>query len=137
MRIVLRRSQRWRVCLWFLAMGLLVGSFSLLGPLSPPLLAPLLAQRPAPSPPLSERELAGKKLFLQRCSLCHLPPLNEPADPDPQAYGPKLNGFVKGTETEERTRRAILNGTPRMPGFQYGLEREQIESIILYLKTLK
>lgn len=120
MRVGMLRAQRARTCVWILALGL-VGSF------------PLAAQ----TPPLSERELAGKKLFLQRCSLCHLPPLNEPQDPDPQPFGPKLNGFVRNTETEERARRAILNGTLRMPGFQYGLTREEVETIILYLKAFK
>ena len=98
-------------------------------------LLPLEAQQP--SPKLSGKELAGKKLFLQRCSLCHMPALNEPWDPDPQPYGPKLNGFVKGTETETRARLAIRNGTPRMPGFQYGLTAEEIENIIAYLKVFQ
>jgi hypothetical protein len=30
-----------------------------------------------------------------------------------------------------------LNGTPRMPGFQYGLTKEEIETIITYLKVFK
>ena len=121
MRLEAREAQRRGMCLWILAIGLWVGPL------------PLAAQTPA----LSERELAGKKLFLQRCSLCHMPPLNEPDNPDPQPYGPKLNGFVRNTETEERARRAILNGTLRMPGFQYGLTREEVETIITYLKVFK
>ena len=95
---------------------------------------PLLAQQGPPSSKLSGKELAGKKLFLQRCSICHMPPLNEP---DGQPYGPKLNGFVKDTATETRARETIRNGTPRMPGFQYGLEQEQIDNIIAYLKIFK
>ena len=95
---------------------------------------PLLAQQGPPSSKLSGKELAGKKLFLQRCSICHMPPLN---DPDGQPYGPKLNGFVKDMATETRARETIRNGTPRMPGFQYGLEQEQIDNIIAYLKVFK
>jgi mono/diheme cytochrome c family protein len=94
---------------------------------------PLAAQ----APELSDREMAGKKLFLQRCSICHMPPLNTPEDPDPKPYGPKLNGFVRDQVTEARARRAILSGTPRMPGFQYGLTKEEIETIIGYLKGFK
>ena len=56
-----------------------------------------------------------------------MPPLN---DPEGQPYGPKLNGFVKDTATETRARETIRNGTPRMPGFQYGLEQEQIDAKI-------
>lgn len=95
-------------------------------------LFPLWAQRAAA--PLAGKELAGKKLFLQRCSICHMPPLN---DPEGQPYGPKLSGFVKDTATETRARETIKNGTPRMPGFQYGLDQEQIDNIITYLKVFK
>ncbi|MDA2935338.1 cytochrome c [Acidobacteria bacterium AH-259-D05] len=96
-----------------------------------------LAAQQAPSvAALAATELAGKKLFLQRCSICHLPPLNLPQDPDPQPFGPRLNGYIKGTETEIRAREAIRNGTRRMPGFRYGLEPKEIDALIAYLKTL-
>ena len=120
MRAVMPQARRASMEHWVLAAVLLMGPS-------------LLAQTPA----LSGRELAGKKLFLQRCSICHMPPLNEPDNPDPQPYGPKLNGFVRNAETEERARRAILNGTLRMPGFQYGLTKEEVETIITYLKVFK
>lgn len=110
-----------KLALWIATAGLLAG------------LIPLAAQNPK----LSERELAGKKLFLQRCSICHMPPLNTPEDPDPKPYGPKLNGFVRDQATEERARQTILNGTTRMPGFQYGLTKEQIEGILGYLKVFE
>lgn len=125
MRLETQRLLRGEMGLWILALGLLAGP------------RPLLSQQAAQTPTLSQRELAGKKLFLQRCSLCHLPPLNEPENPDPQPFGPKLNGFVRDTQTEERARRAILNGTLRMPGFQYGLTKEEVETIIVYLKAFK
>jgi mono/diheme cytochrome c family protein len=117
----MRFERTGKICLWILAAGLLAGPVRLA----------------AQSPELSGLELAGKKLFLQRCSICHLPPLNTPEDPDPQPYGPKLNGFVGDSATETRARQAILNGTPRMPGFQYGLTGEEIETIIVYLKVFK
>ena len=94
----------------------------------------LHAQQGPPSSKLSGKELAGKKVFLQRCSICHMPPLN---DPEGQPYGPKLSGFVKDAATETRARETIKNGTPRMPSFQYGLEQEQIDNIIAYLKIFK
>ena len=80
---------------------------------------------------------AGKKLFVQRCSVCHLPPLGvRPENP----YARVLTGYMKGPESETRAREVIrkgTTGTPGMPGFQYTLEPEQIESIITYLNTLK
>ena len=63
MAVGMRRAHRTGLGLWILALGLLAGPRS------------LLSQQAAQTPALSERELAGKKLFLQRCSLCHLPPL--------------------------------------------------------------
>ena len=110
-----------KLVLWIAVAGLLAGAI------------PLGAQ----TAKLSERETAGKKLFLQRCSICHMPPLNTPEDPDPKPYGPKLNGFVRNQATEDLARQTILNGTTRMPGFQYGLSKEQIETIIGYLKVFK
>ena len=87
------------------------------------------------SPTLSPAELQGKKVFLQRCSICHLPPLYEP--PSVKPYGPTLDGYVRNSQTEERARRAIREGTMRMPSFQYGLQQFEIDNVISYLKTLK
>ena len=95
---------------------------------------PVWAQQTAPPP--SGKDLAGKKLFLQRCSICHMPPLGPPGE-EGESYGPKLKGLVKDTPTETRAREFIRNGSPRMPGFQYGLTPEEIENIIAYLRVFK
>jgi len=84
-----------------------------------------------------ETAAAGKKLFVQRCSVCHLPPLGVRTDPP---YARKLAGYMKGPESEARARDVIrkgTSGTPGRPGFQYTLEPEQIDDIIAYLNTLK
>jgi|SRR6266478_5750351 len=107
---------------------------------------PLFAQDATKSPgsvpsPLSVDEVAGKKLFLQRCSFCHMPQRPEPLE----TIGPHLEGlFQKGSQsdTEAFVRKMILNGNPGppgrgMPGFRYGLETSQIDKIIAYLKTLR
>ena len=93
------------------------------------------AQKSSSSAALSPTELAGKKMFVQRCSICHLPPLGRSADTKP--FGPPVNGFVKSAETEARAREIIRKGTPRMPGFQYGLESREIEDLIAYLRTMR
>src|SRR5262245_15940943 len=80
---------------------------------------------------------SGKKLFIQRCSVCHLPPLGVTKE---NPYARVLTGYMKGPESEARARDVIrkgTTGTAGMPGFQYTLEPEQIENIIVYLKTLK
>ena len=80
---------------------------------------------------------SGKKLFMQRCSVCHLPPLGVVKE---NPYARVLTGYMKGPESEARARDVIrkgISGTAGMPGFQYTLEPGQIESIIAYLNTLK
>ena len=99
-------------------------------------LHPASAQQSSSRASLSPAQLAGKKLFLQRCSICHLPPLNVPQDPDPKPYGPLLSGFLRGEEKESRARHILLKGTSLMPGYQYGLQSKQIDALMEYLKIL-
>ena len=96
---------------------------------------PALAQKNSSTAALSPQELAGKKLFVQRCSICHLPPLGRGEAARP--FGPILKDVIKNAEAETRVRETIRKGTPRMPGFQYGLESQEIENIIAYLKTVR
>jgi mono/diheme cytochrome c family protein len=121
----------------------------LIGPvvLIVPLLLPLPARNSAPAekqaapkaalvplPPsrsLSASQLAGKKLFVQRCSVCHLPGL-----PSYSTYGPPLDGKLVASRGEAAIRELILHGSARMPGWQYALKPEEINEIIGYLQTL-
>jgi cytochrome c2 len=90
-----------------------------------------LAQSPA-SGGLSEAELDGKGMFQQRCSVCHLPHVID----NDGTWGPKLSAPTV-TGKEAVVREFIRRGTPRMPGFQYGLTAAEIDNIIAYLKTVK
>ena len=112
---------------WIAAM---LGGFVFLGALAGALLA---AQKESPAATPSAKEIAGRKLFVQRCSICHLPPLNEPQG---RSFGPPLKNFVNSPERETRVAETIRKGTGRMPGFQYGLKPEEIENIVAYLKTM-
>lgn len=101
----------------------------------------LLAQsKPAASPPrsenLSEQARRGEGLFLQRCSLCHLP--RKLKFGSPPVIGPSLSGQFKDTAPDQLKilRGFILKGGPDMPGFQYGLEPKEVDDLIEYLKTL-
>ena len=80
---------------------------------------------------LSAGQAAGKKLFVQRCSVCHLPAL-----PSYKAYGPLLDGALIEERGDDTERQQIAQGSARMPGFQYTLSATEIDQIVSYLKTL-
>ncbi|OFW16203.1 MAG: hypothetical protein A3H27_18115 [Acidobacteria bacterium RIFCSPLOWO2_02_FULL_59_13] len=86
------------------------------------------------NPRLNEQEMRGSGIFLQRCSLCHLPKLTRPYKP----FGPILTGVLKGAPAakENIVRQLILLGSEKMPGFRYGLSTSEMDDLIAYLKTL-
>jgi mono/diheme cytochrome c family protein len=96
--------------------------------------------RPSVNPPAAEKlsveERRGEGLFLQRCSLCHLP--RKLKFGSPPVIGPILSGQFKDANPDQLKilRGFILKGGPDMPGFQYGLESGEIDDLIAYLKTL-
>jgi mono/diheme cytochrome c family protein len=101
----------------------------------------LLAQgKPATTPPgaekMSEEVRRGEGLFLQRCSLCHLPRKLKLGSPP--VIGPSLSGQFKDAAPDQLKilRGFILKGGPDMPGFQYGLDPKEVDDLIAYLKTL-
>ena len=98
---------------------------------------PMAMQHSSLAQQLSANELAGKKLFLQRCTVCHMPAPSQLADPALPTYGPKLEGYVKDASSEDRARTVIHDGTMRMPGFRYGLTAAEIDNIVTYLKVFK
>jgi mono/diheme cytochrome c family protein len=85
---------------------------------------------------LSEEAVRGEGLFLQRCSLCHLP--RKLKFGSPPVIGPSLSGQFKDATPDQMKvlRGFILKGGPDMPGFQYGLEAKEVDDLIAYLKTL-
>jgi mono/diheme cytochrome c family protein len=89
--------------------------------------------RKAATPPaLSEVELSGKKLFVQRCALCH-DVLGQPAT---TTVGPWIDGELVKARGEEAVRQKIMTSSRLMPGWRYTLEPRQIDSIIAFLKTV-
>jgi len=85
---------------------------------------------------LNGQETRGEGLFLQRCSLCHLP--RKLKFGSPPVIGPSLSGqFTDATPDQLKILRGfILKGGPDMPGFQYGLEPKEVDDLIAFLKTL-
>ena len=80
---------------------------------------------------LTEAQLEGARLFMQRCNVCHGAAMNSM-----DAYGPFLTKQrVEGREAQ--VRQVIMDGTERMPAFKYGLQPTQIDMIVDYLGTVR
>ena len=80
----------------------------------------------AQQPPdgLNDQQRLGRQVFSQSCGVCHLPPAR-----GARTYGPTLSK-TSGGGKDDLVRKVILEGTPRMPGFQYMLQPAQIDAIV-------
>ena len=92
-----------------------------------------------PNHNLNPQQTMGQHLFVQRCSICHLPHYTKS---DPAGYAPNsgvsLDGVFKAASPEEEKtlKEHILKGSQKMPGFKYGLQPREIDDLIAYLKTI-
>ena len=87
---------------------------------------------------LSERASKGRKVFEDRCYVCHQKDSDRVKE-----IGPSLNGLFKRERlitgkpvTAENLKEIITTGpTPNMPGFRYTLSVQEIDDLIEFLKT--
>ena len=81
--------------------------------------------------PLTDQQKLGRRIFEQRCAVCHTLVLASG-----KTYGPTLSKeLIAGNE--DAMRDFIKNGSPgKMPGFKYGLEPQEIDAIVAYLGIL-
>jgi len=79
---------------------------------------------------LNGQQKLGWRLFEQSCGVCHTRPTLVAG-----MYGPELSKESAGGR-EDVMREVISNGTPRMPGFKYTYNPDQIAAIAAYLKTM-
>ena len=80
-------------------------------------------------PALSGEQEEGRRIFQQKCAVCHLSSGREP-------YARRLSS-ARVQADEEYVRQAIATGRgARMPGWRYTLRPDQIDALIAYLKTL-
>jgi mono/diheme cytochrome c family protein len=87
----------------------------------------------APRPALNEQQKRGEALFVQNCSLCHIPS-NQKKKLGIQ--GPSLQGLFTEDSDEDFLRQFIQQGVPeKMPGFRYDLDSKQIDDLIAFLKA--
>jgi len=84
----------------------------------------------APDASFTDAQKLGLRLFSQSCGVCHMQ-----VQQRARQYGPVLSRETLGGD-EELIREYISNGTPRMPGFRFNFEPEQIAAIAQYLKTV-
>ena len=84
----------------------------------------------APDASYNDTQKLGLRLFSQSCGVCHTL-----VQQRTRQYGPVLSRETLGGD-EELMREYISNGTPRMPGFRFNFEPEQINAIVAYLKTV-
>ena len=91
---------------------------------------PLGAQQSSGTP-LTEAQKDGRRIFQQRCAVCHTLPTVVS-----KRYGPALYKELV-EDNEDNIRDTIAEGRQGlMPGFKYGLTRAEIDSIVVYLKTV-
>jgi mono/diheme cytochrome c family protein len=91
---------------------------------------PLRAQQSSGAP-LTETQKDGRRIFQQRCAVCHTLPTVVS-----KRYGPALYKEIV-EDNEDNIRDTIMEGREAlMPGFKYGLTRAEVDSIIEYLKTV-
>jgi mono/diheme cytochrome c family protein len=79
---------------------------------------------------LNDRQILGRRLYQQRCGVCHTPPTLTS-----KVFGPVLyKDLVAGNEAAFQA--VIGNGSRRMPGFKYELQPSEISAIVEYVKTV-
>jgi mono/diheme cytochrome c family protein len=79
---------------------------------------------------LTDTQKLGQRLFEQSCGVCHTRPTLVSG-----LYGPALSKDAAGGRAEI-VRDVISDGTPRMPGFKYTYDANQIAAIAAYLMTM-
>jgi mono/diheme cytochrome c family protein len=94
-------------------------------------MSPSLRAQQTPAAPLTDAQKDGRRIFQQRCAVCHTLPTVVS-----KRYGPALYKEIV-EDNEDSIRDTIMEGREGlMPGFKYGLTRAGIDSIIEYLKTV-
>ena len=79
---------------------------------------------------LNDQQKLGWRYFETSCGVCHTRPTLIAG-----MYGPEINKETAGGR-EDVLRGIITNGTPRMPGFKYTYNPDQIAAIAAFIKTL-
>jgi streptogramin lyase/mono/diheme cytochrome c family protein len=84
------------------------------------------------APPLSDRALQGRALWLQRCAFCH----DGVGTPTYRTMGPWIDADRVQALGEERVRATIADRSTRMPGFKYALDRDDVDHLLTFLQSI-
>lgn len=85
------------------------------------------------SPPaLSGAERSGRVIWLQKCAYCH----DGVGQPTYKTMGPWLGAETVKSVGEDQVKAFIANGGGRMPAFRYALDKDQIDNVLAFLKTV-
>jgi mono/diheme cytochrome c family protein len=79
---------------------------------------------------LNPTQNEGLRLFSQSCGVCHTV-----VQQRARQYGPVLSRDTLGGDGDLISE-YIRNGTPRMPGFRYYFDDDQVNAIVGYIKTI-
>lgn len=88
------------------------------------------AQQAKTESPLNDTQKLGRRVFEQRCGICHAPARGAFVMYGPYLYKDLING------NEDAIKEMIRTGTTKMPGFKLGLQPAEIDAIVEYLKTV-
>lgn len=88
---------------------------------------------------LPEPQMSGRRLFIQRCALCHdqLTAITSQENAAAKPFGPPLNRETIQRLSDAGAGVIIANGTEHMPGFRYALTPAQVGLILAFVSTLQ
>jgi cytochrome c5 len=81
---------------------------------------------------LSPAELAGKKVFAQRCETCHIP-----ATPIAEISAPYLDWRTVAAKGDAAMRKHLAEGSAGRPAFQYTLTSADVDNVLAFIKRLE
>jgi mono/diheme cytochrome c family protein len=84
------------------------------------------------APKLSAQAYAGQALWQQRCAYCH----DGMGQPTYKTYGPWIDSDTVKKVGADALKAVIAAGIGRMPAFRYGLNDQQMDNIVEFLKTV-
>jgi mono/diheme cytochrome c family protein len=84
------------------------------------------------APKLSTQAYEGQALWQQRCAYCH----DGMGQPTYKTYGPWIDSDTVKKVGADALKAVIAGGIGRMPAFRYGLNDQQMDNIVEFLKTV-